>query len=80
MRIGCYSHGYQLDRLDTLARSISRLIPGRDVRVEQEGLHDDYWAEVATYCSGRKTNHGAKEWVEHPVAECDCRAPQEAND
>jgi hypothetical protein len=67
--LGCYHHEYELDGLDTLARIISRLLPGRDVRVEEEGHHDDYWARTATYRSGRCTRTGTKEWVEHDTGE-----------
>jgi hypothetical protein len=67
--LASYGHKYEIDRLDTLARIVSRLIPGCDVRVEEEGLHDDYWAETATYRSGRMVRTGRKEWVEHNITE-----------
>lgn len=66
--LGSYGHKYSNDRIDTLARILSRLIPG-DVRVEEEGWHDDYWAETATYRAGRKTRSGCKQWVETEVQE-----------
>lgn len=65
VQLASYNHKYQIENLDTVARIISRLIPGRDVRVEEEGLHDDYWGECATYRSGRMIRTGRKQWVEH---------------
>ncbi len=66
--LGSYGHKCQIDRLDTLARIVSRLIPG-EVRVQEEGWHDDHWAETATYRAGRKIRTGSKEWVETDVQE-----------
>lgn len=68
IRLGCYHHSYQIEGLATLARILSRLIPD-EVRVEEEGLHDDFWAETHTYRAGRRIRSGTKEWVEHDITE-----------
>ena len=65
--LASYDHKYQIDGLDTLARVLSRLIPGSDVDVEDEGFHDGHWAERATYRSGRKVRSGSKQWVDADV-------------
>lgn len=64
-----YGHKYQIERLDTLARVLSRLMPGYDVDVEEGGFHDGHWAERATYRSGRKVRTGSKQWVDTDVDE-----------
>ncbi|WP_162903827.1 hypothetical protein [Leucobacter sp. wl10] len=64
-----YDHKYQIDGLDTLARVLSRLLPGCDVDVEEEGFHDGHWAERATYRSGRKLRSSSKQWVDTDVNE-----------
>lgn len=47
VRLGSYGHEYTYDGLDTLARVLSRLLPG-EIRVEEKGWHDDLWGETAT--------------------------------
>lgn len=69
VQLASYNHAYQVETLDTVARIISRLIPGCDVRVEEEGLHDDYWGQCATYRSGRMVRTGRKEWVEYDTTD-----------
>lgn len=64
-----YDHKYQIEDLDTLARVLSRVMPGYDVDVEEEGFHDGHWAERATYRSGRKVRTGSKQWVDTDVDE-----------
>ena len=68
--LGSYAHKYEIDRLDTLARVLSRLLPGHDVSVEEEGDSDyGLWGERSTYNSGRLTRIGQREWVDHEVQE-----------
>ncbi|GAB2564091.1 hypothetical protein [Leucobacter ruminantium] len=69
IRLGAYAHAFQIDDLDSVARVISRLIPEHDVHTTEEGLHDEYWGERATYRAGRKTSQGVKEWVDLPTSD-----------
>lgn len=69
IQLAAYAHPYQLDGIHALARILSRLFARHDVRVEEEGEHDDYWGSTSTYRQGRLICAGTKQWVEHPVAE-----------
>lgn len=69
IRLAAYTHPYQLDGIHTLARILSRLFAPHEVRVEEEGEHDDYWGRASTYQHGRLTSTGTKQWVEHPINE-----------
>lgn len=67
--LGSYAHKWQIDRLDALARILSRLLTGHDVQVTEEGDDDGYWGERSTYNSGRRTSTGHRDWVDREVHE-----------
>jgi hypothetical protein len=62
-----YRHPRQLPGINCLARIISHLLPGRDVRVEEEGSHGERWGQSATYRSGNHIRSGIKDWIEQHV-------------
>ncbi len=69
IRLAAYAHPYQIDGVHTFARILSRLFAPHEVRVEEEGEHDDYWGSTSTYQHGRLISTGTKQWVEHSVTE-----------
>lgn len=69
VQLAAYAHPYQIDGIHTLARILSRLFAPHEVRVEDEGEHDDYWGSTSTYHQGRLISTGTKQWLEHPVTE-----------
>lgn len=69
IQLAAYTHPYQIDGVHTLARILSRLFAPHEVRVAEEGEHDDYWGQASTYRQGRLISTGTKQWIEHPVTE-----------
>lgn len=69
IQLAAYAHPYQIDGIHTFARILARLFAPHEVRVEEEGEHDDYWGQTSTYQHGRQISTGTKQWVERPVTE-----------